>query len=135
MKKANVLDSFALLAYLKKEDNYRKVKNILDLHQKGQTDLLINEINVGEVYYILSRERSPDAADYFFNDILPALGITTVPNSISEVIEAAKIKARFPVAYADAFAIATAAKYDAALVTGDPDFKQVGHLIDIEWLK
>lgn len=135
MKKTNVLDSFALLAYLKKEDNYRKVKNILDLHQKDQINLLINEINVGEVYYILSRERSPDAADYFFNDILPALGITTVPNSISEVIEAAKIKARFPVAYADAFAIATAAKYDAALVTGDPDFKQVGHLIDIEWLK
>ena len=134
MKKTKVLDSFALLAYLKKERNYQKVKEILISCQKEQTELFLNEINVGEVYYILARERSLDAAEYFLNDILPALGITIVPNSLADIIETAKIKARFPIAYADAFAVATAAKYAAILVTGDHDFKQVAPLIDIEWL-
>ena len=134
MKKARLLDSFALLAYLKNERNCRKVKDILASHQKGEIDLLMNEINIGEVYYILARERSRDAAEYFLNDILPAIGIKTVPNSLPDVIEAAKIKAEVPIAYADAFAVATAAKYDAVLVTGDPDFRKVAHLIEVNWL-
>jgi len=126
-----LLDSFALLAYLKKEKNYQKVKDILASHEE---DLLMNEINVGEVYYILARERSLDAAEYFLHDILQALAIKITPNSLSDVIEAAKIKAQFPIAYADAFAVATAIKHDATLVTGDPDFKKAEHLITIDWL-
>jgi len=134
MKKARLLDSFALLAYLKKEKDCQKVKDILASHQTGEEDLLMNEINVGEVYYILARERSLDAAEYFLHDILQALDIKTIPNSLPDVIEAARIKAQFPIPYADAFAVATAVKYGATLVTGDLDFKKVEHLIDIDWL-
>ncbi|MBL7209693.1 MAG: type II toxin-antitoxin system VapC family toxin [Dehalococcoidia bacterium] len=134
MKKARLLDSFALLAYLKKEKDYQKVKEILASHQTGEEDLLMNEINVGEVYYILARERSLDAAEYFLHDILQALDIKTVPNSLPDVIEAARIKAQFLIPYADAFAVATAVRYGATLVTGDLDFKKVEHLIDIDWL-
>jgi len=134
MKKARLLDSFALLAYLKKEKDYQKVKEILASHQNGNEDLLMNEINVGEVYYILARERSLDAAEYFLHDILQALDIKAVPNSLPDVIEAARIKAQFPIPYADSFAVATAVKYGATLVTGDLDFKKVQHLIDIDWL-
>jgi len=135
VKKTKLLDSFALLAYLKKEKGYQKVKDTLVSHREGEEDLLMNEINAGEVYYILARERSLDAAEYFLHDILQALAIKIIPNSFSGVIEAAKIKAQFPIAYADAFAVATATKYDATLVTGDLDFKKVEHLIDIEWLQ
>jgi ribonuclease VapC len=135
VKKAKLLDSFALLAYAQKEKGYQKVKDILASHQEGEQDLLMNEINVGEVYYILTRERSLAAAEYFLHDILQALAIKITPNSFSDVIEAAKIKAQFPIPYADAFAVATAIKYDATLVTGDPDFKKVEHLIEIEWLR
>jgi len=134
MRKVRLLDSFALLAYLKKEENYQKVKDTLASHQEGEEDLLMNEINVGEVYYILARERSLDAAEYFLHDILQALAIKITPNSLSDVIEAAKIKAQFPIAYADAFAVATAIKHNATLVTGDPDFKKAEHLIKIDWL-
>jgi len=37
------------------------------------------------------------------------------------VLEAASIKATHALAYADAFAIATAMAYDASLLTGDPE--------------
>ncbi len=49
-------------------------------------------------------------------------------------LEAAKIKADFPMAYADAFAVATAVRENATVVTGDPEFAMVEHLVKIDWL-
>jgi ribonuclease VapC len=54
--------------------------------------------------------------------------------SLADVLEAARTKARFPIAYADALAVATAIRMNAALVTGDPEFQAVSHLIEIDWL-
>lgn len=51
-----------------------------------------------------------------------------------EVLEAAPIKARHAIAYADAFAVATARRLDAVLVTGDPEFAAVSGLVEIEWI-
>lgn len=50
-------------------------------------------------------------------------------------MEAAKIKGRYPVSYADAFAIATTLELEATLVTGDPEYNAVSTLIEILWLK
>jgi ribonuclease VapC len=50
------------------------------------------------------------------------------------ILVAAGLKAHFPVSYADAFAIALAQEFGATLLTGDPEFKAVSHLITIEWL-
>jgi predicted nucleic acid-binding protein len=51
------------------------------------------------------------------------------------VIEAAKIKGKYPVSYADAFAIATAIQNKATVVTADPEYKVVAKLVKILWLK
>lgn len=37
--------------------------------------------------------------------------------------------------HADCFAVATAIRERAAIVTGDPEFKKVEKLVEIEWLK
>lgn len=60
--------------------------------------------------------------------------VRTVSNSFAEVLEAARIKARFALSYADAFAVATAMRMDAAVVTGDHEFEAVAHLVDITWM-
>lgn len=49
-------------------------------------------------------------------------------------LEAARITADFPMAYADAFAMTTAIREDATVVTGDPEFRAVAHLVDILWI-
>jgi predicted nucleic acid-binding protein len=36
-------------------------------------------------------------------------------------LEAAEIKAQYPIAYADAFIVATALREEARIITGDPD--------------
>lgn len=131
MKKKRVFDSFALLAYLKMESKYEKVKGLMVAED---TLLLMNEINVGEVFYILARERGVENAEYFISAILPSLPIKRVPNSFEDVVEAARIKAAHSIAFADCFAIATAIKENASLVTGDPEFKKVQKVVVIEWM-
>ena len=131
MKKKGLIDSFALLAYLKQESNYQKVENLLS---SKEIQLLMNDINIGETFYILARERGLDKAEYFINAILPNLPITKIGNTLTEVIEAAKIKAQYPISYANSFAVATAIREKAAIITGDPDFKQVEKIVKIDWL-
>ncbi len=131
MKRKSLIDSFALLAYLKQESNYQKVENLLSAKD---TPLLMNDINIGETFYILARERGLDKAEYFINAILPNLPITKIGNTLTEVIEAAKVKAQYPISYADCFVVATAIRERAVIVTGDPDFKQVEKVVTIDWL-
>lgn len=44
------------------------------------------------------------------------------------------LKAHHPISYADAFALALAQEKQAALLTGDPEFRKVESLATIEWL-
>jgi len=131
VKKKSVLDAYALLAYLKKERGHARVKDLLASEDAA---LLINSINLGEVFYILARERGPRAADYFLGVILPGLPIAVAENSFGEVIEAARLKATYPLSFADCFAAATAIRERGALVTGDPEFKKLGKAVAIDWV-
>ena len=131
MKRKSLIDSYALLAYLKQENNYRKVENLLS---SKETQSLMNDINIGETFYILARERGLDKAEYFINAILPNLPIIKIGNAFSEVMQAAKIKAQYPISYADCFAVATAIREKAVIITGDPDFKHVEKIVEIDWL-
>lgn len=135
MRRKRLLDSFALLAYLNQEKGYEKVLDVMSEAQESENPVLMNEINMGEVYYILSRNRGQEKADYFIETILAALPISTVSNGFNDVIDAAKIKAEYPISFADCFAAATARKVDAVIVTGDPEFKKIEDLVAIEWLE
>lgn len=131
MKRKSLLDSFALLAYLKQEDNYEKVEKIL---LSGEVQVLMNDINVGETFYILARERGSEEAEYFLNVVLPTLPIVNISNALYDVVQAARIKAQYPISYADCFAVATALKEEATILTGDTEFKHVEKVVRIEWL-
>ncbi|GER94227.1 hypothetical protein A45J_1987 [hot springs metagenome] len=133
MKRKILLDSYALLAYLKKEDNYKKVMELLNL-APNDCSIIMNEINVGESYYIIARERGIKQADYFIETILPNLPIDIISNSFNQIIDASKIKADHPISYADCFVVATAIREKAIIVTGDPDFKRFEDIVDVEWI-
>ena len=93
----------------------------------------MNEINIGEVYYRTAKGRSLAQADTFLR-ILETLPVRIVGNTFPQVLEAARLKARYPIAYADAFALATAIREQALLVTGDPEFRSIGDLVEIRWI-
>lgn len=133
MKKKRLLDSYALLAYLKREDDYQRIEDLLSSSKDVQSTIM-NEINVGETYYIIARERGRDYADYFIETILPNLPIQIISNSFDSIIEASRIKSVYPISYGDCFAVATAVRENAVIVTGDPEFKKVEGIVDVEWL-
>ena len=52
------------------------------------------------------------------------------------ILEAAHLKGRYPISYADAFAVATAIRLRAPLVSGDPELKvfQESGVVEIDWI-
>ena len=60
------------------------------------------------------------------------LTILPVPNAL--IFQAAEYKAQYPLSYADCFVLASALEQKAVIVTGDPEFKKVEHLVEIYWV-
>jgi len=119
---------------LNKEKNFQKVQKYLSDAQRSGRPLLMNEINIGETYYILYRKRSPEKAEFFLDTILPGLPILALPNRFEDVVAAARIKSEVPISFADCFAVATAQRENAIVLTGDPEFKKIEHMVKIDWL-
>ena len=131
MKTRRVLDAYALLSYLGGEGGRDRVKDLL---ASDTAALLMNAINVGEVYYIVARGRGLKDAEYFLEVILPSLPITVIDNVFEDVIAAARLKAGLAISLADCFAAATAMRERIPLVTGDRDFEKLGQAVEIEWI-
>jgi ribonuclease VapC len=62
------------------------------------------------------------------------LSFTILPLPNSLIFQAAEYKAEYALSYADCFALASAVEHKATLVTGDPEFKKVEHLVDVVWI-
>jgi len=130
---AYVLDSFALLAHLGGEERGRKVTELLKKAHSEKIALFMSVINLGEVYYISARERGHEKAEEALI-LIEQLSVKIVDADTSLAIEAAKLKARYPVAYADCFASALALQKHVKLVTGDPEFKKLEKEVKILWI-
>jgi ribonuclease VapC len=50
------------------------------------------------------------------------------------IFQAAEYKAQYSISYADCFILTSAIEHKAIIVTGDPEFKKVEHLVDIIWV-
>jgi len=118
---------------MQNEKGAQQVEDIFYEAQAQNETVLLNIINLGEIFYRCARVKDIDFARTVLEkiDLLP-IKILSCPNEL--VMAAAEIKARFPLAYADAFAVATAIRHDARIVTGDPEFAQVSDLVEIDWL-
>lgn len=134
MTSAHLFDSHALLAFFQKEEGAHLVAGILKKLIDQDLDRLICVINLGEIIYLTQRRFGNEKKIEVLNRIYQlGFKVLSVPDSL--VFEAAEIKAQYPISYADAFAVACALQNSAVLVTGDPEFKSVSHLIQIEWIR
>ena len=132
-KQRSLLDSHAILALLNDEPGAQVVADLLRAAGRDGDRLLVNEINVGEVFYIVAKHRSLSEAERVLR-YLETLPLEIVSNGYAEVIDAARLKARFPLSYADAVVVATAIRLGVCVVTGDAEFAAVEDTVDIVWL-
>jgi ribonuclease VapC len=128
-----LLDSFAVLAWVQDESGADRVEGILIQAQRRKVPLLLSVINLGEVYYRLARQHGHPFAQEIVRQ-LQTLPLQLYPCDEGLALDGAKIKADFPMAYADAIAVAIAQREEAVIVTGDPEFSKVEHLVTIDWL-
>ena len=128
-----LFDSHAILKWTQKEPGYKKVKSLLTKCRDQEATAYISQINLGEVYYITIRAIGLDGAKLFLENFL-RLPINIILPDRKLIWVASEIKAEHPISYADCFAIATALRYDAIILTGDPEFKEAQSLVTIEWL-
>jgi len=128
-----VLDSYALIAHLEDEAGGEQVRKILRAAKAGKTKLYLSVINLGELYYNTLRERGREKADeaLFITEQLP---ITITNADMTITLEAARLKGKHAVAYADCFAAALGVQKKAKVVTGDPEFKKFGGTVSVEWI-
>lgn len=129
-----ILDSFAVLAYLEEEAGMEQVKAVLREAATGDCQVYVSLINLGEIVYIIEREQSLQKAQETLA-ALEQLPIQFLPASRQAILGAAHIKAQYPVAYADAFAIDAAISQNGTVLTGDPEFETVEHLVNVSWLR
>jgi ribonuclease VapC len=130
----SVLDSFALIAYLRDEPGADKVEDLLHKAAARHDPLHMTEINYAEVQYIIIRKNGLAGWETAAASLV-SLPITFHPVTRELADIAARLKASHSISLADAFAAALAKTRNTELVTGDREFKVVEkELKKIKWL-
>jgi len=132
-KRPLIFDSYALLKLFQKEKGYEKVAQLLEEGRKSGAVKYLNAINLGEIIYSTKKEFGDQKKLEVLGNIERLnFTILSVPNNL--IFQAAEYKAQYNISYADCFALASAIEHKAILVTGDPEFKKVEHLVEIVWV-
>lgn len=132
---ALVLDSWAIMAWLKGEKCASVVEQYLKEAFTGRLVLSISVLNLGEVFYLTAKYRNLAVASQVLQR-LAAYRVSTLPAHNDLVMKAARLKARWPLSYADSFAAATALERNEPLVTGDPELQPLsaGEGLLLDWI-
>ena len=129
-----VLDAWAMLALIFGEEPAASVvKAVFQQHGVSRRHVYMSWINLGELSYILARKKGLEIADDVLKDI-NLLPITLNEPKKADILDAALIKARHRVSYADAFAISLANRLNGTLYTGDPGIVSLQNVVKLKRL-
>ncbi|MEX2237616.1 MAG: type II toxin-antitoxin system VapC family toxin [Dehalococcoidia bacterium] len=128
-----VLDAFAIIALAQEEPAAIEVEELLEHCRRGELDLFMTVVNLGEVSYRIERRLGGMAAAEALGKVTNA-NVTLVDVDQALALEAAWIKAGTGMGYLDCFPAALAERLDAAVVTGDRGFAVMDRRIDLYWL-
>jgi len=129
-----VLDSYALLSYLRDEEGADVVQAVLEHAERSGHNVLMCEVNYAEVQYMIRRKHGAGEWERVAEVLrgLP-IGFVVADRELSNL--AAQFKALHRMSLADAYAAALAQKSKAELLTGDEEFKAVEDEITVRWLR
>jgi predicted nucleic acid-binding protein len=130
-----VLDSWIFLERALKGIRVQRLDVLIERAAASQATLLLNEMNLGEIFYMISKQKGEAVAETAVRSIMK-LPIAVVPVLSGDVMNAAKLKAGTTLSYADCFCAVLALRFGATVVTGDPDFLklQQSGLLRVDWV-
>ena len=128
-----VLDANAVLRYLRGsgEDGSERVRSVVRDAEQGVTRLSVSVINLGEVLYILMKTVDEARALQMIRELRQVISVVSA--DVERTTQAAILKYRYKLGYADSFAAVLAMEYDATLVSADPSFEKLGK--KLKWMK
>jgi ribonuclease VapC len=132
MPKSKVVDAWAMIAWLLDQAAAPTVESFIQEADAGNLQLLMSWMNIGEVYYIISKRHGRARGREFLNR-LPALPIRLVLPVEDDILAAAEVKAAHPVSFSDAFAIALAQAEKASVITGDGEIRKCA-VVPVDWV-
>lgn len=119
-----VLDAWGAIEWLKgRQPAAGRIRDLLEAAERRQCRLLMNIVNLGEIFYLAAKARDVNYAQHVLDTLQQRM--TTLSARDEIVMLAAGLKSRHPISYADGFAVATALLEDAPLVTGDPEIRML----------
>jgi ribonuclease VapC len=121
-----------MLANYWHEPGYERVEALIS---STTDECWMSLINLGETYYRIAKEDGQPAAERA-QSWAGSLGIRFARVPWSMIYAAVRLKATYPLSYADCFAAALAQRLGATVVTGDPEFHPLEDdgLIAVDWL-
>ena len=128
-----LFDSHALLKLFQRETGHEKIVRLLEQARRSGATKYLNAINLGEIVYSTKRAFGDQKKIEVLAHI-DRLGFRILPIPNDLIFRAAEYKASFSMSFADCFALASAVEHGAILVTGDPEFHAVEHLVKIAWV-
>jgi len=126
-----VLDSFALLTVLELQRGMDRVTELIDEAQVGSVELHMSAINLVEVRYHIIRRGKNTKDNEAAIKVLPV----SVASADAYLEQVAELEARYPISLADCFCAALAMDLDCPVVTGDPEFRKLESILQVEWLR
>ena len=131
--KTRVFDSWPILEWILAREPAAGIVERLWLDaQAGRLQLIMSAVNAGEVYYFLMK-RGHTAAALEWRRRTATLPMRVDAPKMEDIWAAAGLKGQFPISYADAFAAELGLRHKCAVVTGDPEFRNVQGL-ELDWV-
>ena len=138
MNQIYVLDACAMLAVLSKEQGADKVAGFYKKAASGEITLVMNKLNLLEVYYDLYRAYGKERADGFLAEIKQSPIVVNHEFSDEIFTEAGRLKASYRISLADSVALAQAIVSGGVLITSDHhefDIIETKESISFVWIR
>lgn len=119
-----VLDSYAMIAFFRKEPGYETVRDLLVKISNNEMEAFMSSVNVGEIYYMMAKKGNIKIAAEAIASV-KKFPVIFVDPDFKSCLDAAALKAKYAFSYADAFAAALTINKKATLITGDKEFDNV----------
>lgn len=138
MKKIYILDACALIAAIKQEEGALTVARLYEEAAMEQAKLVVNKVNLLEVYYGFRREHGKEYADVILKSVINSV-VEISDISIETLIEAGRIKSEHRrISLADSIAIAETSNRAGYLVTADHhemDAIEKAGIVNFIWIR
>jgi len=133
-----VLDACALIALLQDEAGADKVAAAINAAYKGNAIIMMNKLNLLEVYYDAYRSRGKQQANLMLSELKKRP--IKIKHEISDEVfmEAGRLKASYRISLADSVALAEASVSGGELLTADHhefDVIEQSEKIKFSWIR